>query len=280
MKSNSCFNLLLLLSGDIGLNPGPLHNNHLQPQGEWSAFNSRGLHFIHLSVNSFLPKIDELRNIAKLSNAAVVGISESKLGDSVLSSEIRIDDYSARHCDRNRHGGRVVCYIRNDLNFDVKPFFPPEIENVFFKVLLPNTKPIVVGIIYRPPCQSEFLEIINTHFSKLDTNNNEIYILGNFNINLYLNNSYIFQKNNLLQSPSIPSDIKKYYEFCAMFRLKQLIEVPARVTCSSSTITDHILASFPNRVSQQGVIDVGLSNHQIIYCTRKISRIKRCAQGN
>ena len=71
-------------------------------------------------------------------------------------------------------------------------------------------KPIVVGIIYQPPSQSEFLEIINTHFSKLDTNNNEIYILGDFNINLYLNNSYIFQKNNLLQSQSIASDIKKY----------------------------------------------------------------------
>ena len=60
-----------------------------------------------------------------------------------------------------------------------------------------------------------------------------------------------------------------------MFGLKQLIEVPTRVTCSSSTIIDHILASFPNRVSQQGVIDVGLSDHQIVYCSRKISRIKR-----
>ena len=59
-----------------------------------------------------------------------------------------------------------------------------------------------------------------------------------------------------------------------MFGLKQLTDVPTRVTCSSSTIIDHILASFPNRVLQQGVIDVGLSGHQIIYCTRKISRIK------
>ena len=60
-----------------------------------------------------------------------------------------------------------------------------------------------------------------------------------------------------------------------MLGLKQLIEVPTRVTCSNSNIIDHILASFPNRVSQQGVIDVGLSDHQIVYCTRKISRIKR-----
>ena len=100
-------------------------------------------------------------------------------------------------------------------------------------------------------------------------------MLGNFNINLYFNNAYIFQKNNFLQSHSIPSDIKKYYEFCTMLGLKQLIEVPTRVTCSNSTIIDHILASFPNRDSQKGVVDVGLSDHQIIYCTRKFSKTKR-----
>ena len=83
-------------------------------------------------------------------------------------------------------------------------------------------------------------------------------------MNLYLDNSYIFQKNNLLQSQLIPSNIKKYYEFRTMFCLKQLITVPTRVTCSSSSVIDCILASFPNRVSQQNVIDVGLSDHQII----------------
>ena len=103
-NSNSYFSLLLLLSGDITLNPGPPHNNQLQPQNEWSVFNSRGLHFIHLNINSLLPKIDELRNIAKLSNAAVIGIGESKLDDSVLSSEIHIDNYNTLHCDQNRHG--------------------------------------------------------------------------------------------------------------------------------------------------------------------------------
>ena len=116
-----------------------------------------------------LPKIDELRNIAKLSNATVIGISESKLGESVLSPEIHIDNYNKFRCDQDRHGEEVVCYIRSDLSFDVI-----EIENVFFEILLPNTKPLVVGIVYRPPSQSEFLEIISPHFSNLDTKNNEI----------------------------------------------------------------------------------------------------------
>ena len=93
-NSNSYFNLLLLLSSNISLNPGPLHNDQLQPQSEWSVFNSRGLHFIHLNVNSLLPKINKLRNIANLSNAAVIGISESKLDYSVLSPEIHIDHFA------------------------------------------------------------------------------------------------------------------------------------------------------------------------------------------
>ena len=71
-------------------------------------------HFIHINVNSLLPKIDKLRNITKLSNAAFIGISESKLVDFDLSSEIHFDDCNVLRCDRNRHGRGVVCYIRNN----------------------------------------------------------------------------------------------------------------------------------------------------------------------
>ena len=46
-----------------------------------------------------LPKINELRNIAKLSNTAVIDISESKLDDSVLSSEIQIDNHNIFYGD-------------------------------------------------------------------------------------------------------------------------------------------------------------------------------------
>ena len=57
-------------------------------------------------------------------------------------------------------------------------------------------------------CRKHLSEIMNPHFSKLDTKSNEVYILGNFNINFYLNNSYIFQKNNFIQSQSNFSGIK------------------------------------------------------------------------
>ena len=87
-NSNSYYRLLLLLPGDISLNPGPFHN--LQPlnHDEWNIFKHRGLHFLHLNINSLLPKIFEIRHIARLTHVVEIGISESKLDDSVLTSEI------------------------------------------------------------------------------------------------------------------------------------------------------------------------------------------------
>ena len=36
--------------------------------------------------------------------------------------------------------------------------FSTEIENIFVDILLPKTKPILIGYVYRPPDQSGFLD--------------------------------------------------------------------------------------------------------------------------
>ena len=73
--------LILLLSGDISLNQGPIQNDHLTEN--WKTFRNRGLHFIHLNINSLLPKIDKLREIVKISNPTVIGIQKFPSTDTV-----------------------------------------------------------------------------------------------------------------------------------------------------------------------------------------------------
>ena len=85
-------------------------------------------------INNLLPKFEEVPNIAKSTNAAIIGISESKLGQSVLEPEIQIYDYKILRCDRNRHGGGVAFYIRNDLSYNIS-VFPHKIESAFFEIL-------------------------------------------------------------------------------------------------------------------------------------------------
>ena len=45
----------------------------------WNIFQKGDMHLIHLNINSILPKIDEIRYIAKLINATVIGLSETNL---------------------------------------------------------------------------------------------------------------------------------------------------------------------------------------------------------
>ena len=87
-----------------------------------------------------------------------------------METEIQIDDYDILRCDRNRQGGGVACYIRKDLSCDNISVFPREIESVLFEILLPNSKPIIVGTIYCPPNQSNFSEVLNKNTNKIERN--------------------------------------------------------------------------------------------------------------
>ena len=274
-NNRSFYCLILTLSGDISLNPGPVYNHHLPSLKEWHIFKMKGLHLLHLNANSLLPEINELRYIAKLSNTTVIGITESKLGNCILDSEIKIDNYQILHCDRNRKGGGVACYVRNDLSYTEKDFFPEKIENIFFENLLPKTKPISVRIIYRPPNQNNLLQTLNENFAKLDTLKKELYILSDFNKKLYQHQNHTGCKNNTLVSKAVSNDVKNYLQFCTMFGLSQIIKSPTRVTCSSTSLIDNILASLPDRIPQEGVNNnVGLSDTNSFIALGKLVELK------
>ena len=58
------------------------------------------MYYIHLNINSILPKINEIRYITNLTNATVIGLSETKIYITVLSSEIEIEGYVLVRSDR------------------------------------------------------------------------------------------------------------------------------------------------------------------------------------
>ena len=53
-----------------------------------------------------------------------------------------------------------------------------------------------MGTIYRPRSQVSFTETITDHFSKINTGDTEIHILGDFSINLFSKQKYIFHQTN------------------------------------------------------------------------------------
>ena len=61
--------------------------------------------------------------------------------------------------------------MRNDLSFTKRNYFSRDIETVFIEIFLPKTKPMTIGIVFRPPSQTRFLETMNEYFYKLNTIN-------------------------------------------------------------------------------------------------------------
>ena len=161
--------------------------NSTNNYNDLNIFKKRGIHIIHLNINSILSKIEELRQIALKSKITVIGISESKLDSTVTDEEINIPGYEVIRGDRNRKGGGLVAYILKDVAYNKREDFKTKNEAIFFEILLQRSKPILVGIVYRPPKQAKFIENFEEDIARcLRFDEQEVYILGDFNINLLI----------------------------------------------------------------------------------------------
>ena len=98
---------------------------------------------------------------------------------------------------------------------------------------------------------------------------NDLFILGDTNINIL--DKYKDMGKRKSNFGAIP---KKYAQVCSTLCLKQLIKHPTIITCHTSTLIDHIITNCEEKATQKGVINISLPDHQLIFCTRKIKRVK------
>ena len=105
---------------------------------------------------------------------------------------------------------------------------------------------------------------------------NDLFILGDTNINILDNGENILDKYKDMskRKSNLGAIPKKYAQICSTLGLQQLIKHPTRITCHTSTLIDHIITNCEEKVTQSGVINTSLSDHQLIFCTKKIKRVK------
>ena len=109
-----------------------------------------------------------MKCIVNKTKATVISVTESKLDHTILDLEVNLPGYDILWWDRNRNGGRVACYIKKDLCFNTRALNCKEIESIIFDILLPKSKPIIIGVFYRPLNQDNFMELIVKGFSNLN----------------------------------------------------------------------------------------------------------------
>ena len=202
------YKFLLLLSGDVSLNTGPIQKSPDVSSTIWEPLNKKGLHFLHININSSLSKKDEIRCLANKTKAAINGITESKRDHTMPDWEINFPGYDILWCDRNRNGSGVACCFRKDLSFYTRTLHCKEIENLVFDIFLPKSKPITIGVFYRPGNKAEFMNLMVGKFSNLNVKENET--------GSELAKKCSFAKNSE-RSEEKPAAGENFFDFCEVF---------------------------------------------------------------
>ena len=112
--------------------------------------SSNMLQIIYFNVRSLLPKISELQLLCLTENPDVVCVTETWLDVDVDDCEIEIPGYLCCRLDRNRHGGGLITYFKNTMDYKCVLSDPNGLELFFFLLHNGNCK-ICLGLLYRPP---------------------------------------------------------------------------------------------------------------------------------
>jgi exonuclease III len=165
-----------------------------------------------LNVNSLPNKFEQLKEIIG-KNLDILTIQETKLDSSFPPQQFIIEGYSEPYrLDRNRDGGGVLVYVREDMPSKLlsKHNFSLSVEGMFIEINLRKTKLLFFGG-YRSEhleyglSKSDFLEQLQFGLDKY-SGYEKVLIAGDFNIDINeeILEEFLFEQNlrNLVKQPT------------------------------------------------------------------------------
>ena len=220
-----------------------------------SPIDTTNFNIIHYNINSIMAegRIEQLSNHCRLLNINVLVLTETKLDQLIPNSLLMIPGYHEpiRH-DRNRNGGGVLVYVSEKLVLSQKTQLQSEhFEHVWIDVKYQN-KTICINALYRPPHQTAydhdlFLNTVQDMLEKMTNYDNASLklVIGDMNFG----NSYC---------TSIPLNPKPLdsaaSDLFSNFGLKQLINIPTRVTENTMSLVDLIFVYNQNDLACHGTL--------------------------
>ena len=138
---------------------------------------------------------------------------------------------------------------RQDLNSIA--YKSKELESVFVEIINPRQKNTIIGCIYRHPCMDleEFNdEVLSILMEKIGREGKNIFLLGDFNVNL-MNSPYDIQTG-------------QFFDILTSNLMVPHITLPTRITTSSTTLIDNIFSNSLNfRDGVSGNLTSKMSDH-------------------
>ena len=235
--------------------------SNLQSEVLDNKVTGRGLVIALLNINSLLAHIDELRIFMSGSKIDILAINETKLDSDINDNEIELSGFEIVRNDRStngRSGGGVCIYLRNNLNYQIRSdLYDDQLECLTVEITQPRSKSFLVSTWYRPPSSpANTFHAFENLIDKIDAEAKELYLLGDLNVDILTTNI----SHNQLTLTSLLD----------IYGLSQMISDPTRVTPASRTLIDLCLTNAPEKIANSGVLHLGISDHSLVYMTRKM----------
>ncbi|PFX28251.1 hypothetical protein AWC38_SpisGene7016 [Stylophora pistillata] len=207
-----------------------------------------------------MSKFREIQLILSDINFDILSITETHLSEDVSNEWISINNYNLARKDRDRHGGGVLIYYKECLTINtVHKWDAHNIEAMWLNVTM-RSQSFLIGCLYKPPHDTVFLDTFRELLTGIWLKRKNIVLIGDFNCELMPNSSNINGRRvkNIMQS----------------FDLKNVISGPTRVTDHSESLLDLIITSQPSKVDKSSSIDIGISDHHLVYAVLRLARNK------
>jgi len=228
----------------------------LHSENRHSFFSRKGLSFVNLNIVTLPGKIDELRYFMNENPVSIMTLNETRLDAAIPNKAINIQGYDVLRKDRNRYGGGVATcmYINKNSDFTYKlrtDLMPTELEMIIVEIVCSKSKPFIVISWYRPESEIVLFDHFQCILEKIEEENKDVIVIGDVNCDLLTDNPSCYTK--------------KMKEITDSFNMTQLIKEATRVTENTESLIDHIYTTFPDKVTQSGVLHTGMSDHSFIY---------------
>lgn len=205
----------------------------------------------HLNVRSLLNKFVDFKDMLISKDYHILAITETWLHNDVPNEAVAINGYKLIRKDRDGRGGGVGIYIKENLSFQIIET-GDTIEQLCVSIKLKSVL-CIIGVMYRPPTAdlNYFLDNLENTVATCLSITDNIYLLGDTNVDLLKYDSPMAATFN---------------NFMDILGLTQLVSAPTRITQSTSTLIDHIVTSKPLLVSDVDILNVDLTDHELIQC--------------
>ena len=208
----------------------------------------------HLNINSLKNKFTEIHEILGQSLVDMLVLAETKLDSSFNNNIYSFTGFKMERKDRDRYGGGIIVYVRDDLPFRRRKDLECEhLESICFELALNKRKWGILAV-YKPPNTKN--ELFSTDLSKtLDkmfVKYNNILTIGDLNFDL-----------------NKKDKCKPLSQLCDNYNLTNVIKgSTCHMKNSEPSSIDVILTNTTNLICNTINVDIGVSDcHNFIATT-------------